>query len=82
MAVPKWEEIERTISLDNEINRKTLEANLAMRMVSHHGGKAHLVALMNLHYEEEEEIAGRSGIDWRRILKLIDKLQGENKCAD
>jgi hypothetical protein len=73
---PKWEEI----VLDKEINRKVLDANLAMRMVSHHGDKAHLVALMNLHYEEAG--AGNSNIDWRKIMKLIDELQGENKCKD
>jgi hypothetical protein len=73
---PKWEEI----VLDKEINRKVLDANLAMRMISHHGDKAHLVALMNLHYVESG--AGNSGIDWRNILKLIDELQGENKCKD
>jgi hypothetical protein len=49
-------------------------------MISHHGDRAHLVALMNLHYEEAG--AGRSNIDWRLILKLIDEIQGENKCKD
>ena len=80
MDAPKWEEVVGDIVLDNEINRKVLDANLAMRMVSHHGEAAHLVALMNLHYEESG--AGRSNIDWRKIMKLIDELQGENKCKD
>lgn len=70
----EWKEI----SLDNEINRMTLDANTAMRMVEKHGDKAHLVALMNLHYEEAN--AGKSNIDWRKIMKLIDELQGEKKC--
>jgi hypothetical protein len=73
---PKWEEI----VLDEKVNRNILDNNLAKRMVSHHGDKAHLVALMNLHYVESG--AGNSGIDWRNILKLIDELQGENKCKD
>jgi hypothetical protein len=73
---PKWEEI----VLDKEINRKVLDANLAMRMVSHHGDKAHLVALMNLHYEESN--AGRSNIDWRKVMKLIDELQGKKNASN
>ena len=73
---PKWEEI----VLDEKINREILDKNLAQRMVSHHGDRAHLVALMNLHYEEAG--AGKSNIDWRLILKLIDEIQGENKCKD
>jgi hypothetical protein len=77
---PKWEEIVEEIVLDKEINRKVLDANLAMRMVSHHGDKAHLVALMNLHYEEAN--AGRSNIDWRTILKLIDELQGKTNASN
>jgi hypothetical protein len=81
MAVPKWEEISERIELDEKINRKVLDANLAMRMVSHHGDKAHLVALMNLHYEEANG-GSKSNIDWRKIMKLIDELQGENKCKD
>ena len=80
MAVPKWEEIAEYIELDKKINHENYSKNLAMRMVSHHGDKAHLVALMNLHYVESG--AGNSGIDWRNILKLIDELQGENKCKD
>jgi hypothetical protein len=74
MEAPKWEEI----VLDEKVNRKILDENLARRMVSHHGDRAHLVVLMNLHYEESG--AGNSNIDWRKILKLIDEIQGENKC--
>ena len=74
------EEEWKDISLDNEINRKALNANLAMRMVSHHGDKAHLVALMNLHYEESN--AGKSNIDWRTVLKFIDELQGKKDASN
>ena len=81
MDAPKWEEVVGDIVLDNEINRKVLDANLAMRMVSHHGDKAHLVALMNLHYEEANG-GSKSDINWRKIMKFIDELQGENKCKD
>jgi hypothetical protein len=53
-----------------------LDESLARRMVSNHGDKAHLVALMNLHHEENE---GTKRFDWRKILKLIDEIQGEKK---
>jgi hypothetical protein len=72
----KWEEI----SLDEKENRMRLNRNCAMRMIVTHGDRAHLVALMNLHYEEAG--AGRSNIDWREVLKHMDELQGENKCKD
>jgi hypothetical protein len=76
MEAPKWEEI----VLDEKVNRRILDENLAQRMISHHGDKAQLVALMNLHYEEAG--AGKSNIDWRLILKLIDEIQGENNAKD
>lgn len=72
----KWEEI----SLDEKENRMRLNRNCAMRMIVTHGDQAHLVALMNLHYEEAG--AGRSNIDWREVLKQMDELKGENKCKD
>ena len=81
MAVPKWEEIEEYIKLDAKINQENLNRSVAKRMVSHHGDKAHLVALMNLHYEEANG-GSKSDINWRKIMKLIDELQGENKCKD
>jgi hypothetical protein len=81
MAVPKWEEIEEYIKLDVKINQENLNRSVAKRMVSNHGDKAHLVALMNLHYEEAND-GSKSDIDWRNILKFIDELQGENKCKD
>ena len=81
MAIPKWEEIAEYIKLDEKINQENLNRNLAKRMVSKHGDGAHLVALMNLHYEEANG-GSRSNIDWREIMKLIDELQGENKCKD
>jgi hypothetical protein len=76
---PKWEEIVEEIVLDKAVNSKVLDEQLAKRMVSHHGDAAHLVALMNLHYEESN--AGRSNIDWRNIMKLIDELQGKTNAS-
>jgi len=72
----EWKEI----SLDEKENRMRLNRNCAMRMIVTHGDQAHLVALMNLHYEEAG--AGRSNIDWREVLKQMDELKGENKCKD
>ena len=72
----EWKEI----SLDEKENRMRLNRNCAMRMMVTHGSQAHLVALMNLHYEEAG--AGRSNIDWREVLKQMDELKGENKCKD
>lgn len=67
----KWEEI----SLDEKENRMRLNKNLAFRMLVTHGSQAHLVALMNLHYEESG--AGNSNIDWREVLKHMDELKGK-----
>ena len=76
---PKWEEAWTDISLDEKENRMRLNKNLAMRMLVTHGRQAHLVALMNLHYEEEG--AGKSNIDWREVMKHIDELKGENNAC-
>ena len=67
----KWE----NISLDEKENRMRLNKNLAFRMLVTHGSQAHLVALMNLHYEEAG--AGKSNIDWREVLKHMDELKGK-----
>ena len=72
----KWE----NISLDETENRMRMNKNCAMRMIVTHGRQAHLVALMNLHYEEAG--AGKSNIDWREVLKQMDELKGKNKCKD
>jgi hypothetical protein len=79
MAVPKWEEIAEYIKLDEKINQENLNRSVAKQMVSNHGDEAHLVALMNLHYEEAG--TSRSNIDWRNILKLIDELQGKTNAS-
>lgn len=71
----KWEEI----SLDETENRMRLNKNLAFRMLVTHGSQAHLVALMNLHYEESG--AGNSNIDWREVLKHMDELKGKNNAS-
>ena len=73
------EEAWANITLDEKKNRENLDRILAERMVDTHGDKAHLVALMNLHHEENE---GDKLFDWQVILKLIDEIQGENKCKD
>ena len=73
----KSEEEWKEISLDDKTNRMRLNRNCAMRMIVTHGDRAHLVALMNLHYEEAG--AGKSNIDWREVLKQMDELKGENK---
>jgi hypothetical protein len=62
------------ITLDDMKNREALDRILAIRMVERHGDQAHLVALMNLHDEENE---GVRRFDWRKILKLIDEIKGE-----
>jgi hypothetical protein len=70
----RMEEAWTNIVLDEKKNRETLDRILAERMVEHHGDKAHLVALMNLHHEESE---GVRRFDWRLIMKFIDEIQGE-----
>lgn len=45
-----------------------------------HGSQAHLVALMNLHYEEAG--AGKSNVDWREVLKQMDELKGKKDARD
>jgi len=72
----EWKEI----SLDEKENRMRLNRNCAVRMLITHGSRAHLVALMNLHYEEAG--AGKSNIDWREVMKYMDELQGDNICMD
>jgi len=72
----EWKEI----SLDEKENRMRMNKNCAMRMLVTHGRQAHLVALMNLHYEEEH--GSKTNIDWREVMKHMDELQGENKCKD
>jgi hypothetical protein len=76
----RMEEEWKEISLDEKENRMRLNRNCAMRMMVTHGSQAHLVALMNLHYEEAG--AGRSNIDWREVLKQMDELKGWKKCKD
>ena len=71
----KWE----NISLNEKENRMRLNKNLAMRMLVTHGSQAHLVALMNLHYEESG--AGNSNIDWREVLKHMDELKGKKDAG-
>jgi hypothetical protein len=65
------------ITLDEIKNREALDRIQAERMVERHGDRAHLVALMNLHHEENE---GTKRFDWRKILKLIDEIKGENNA--
>jgi hypothetical protein len=72
----KWE----NISLDETENRMRMNKNCAMRMIVTHGDRAHLVALMNLHYEEAG--AGRSNIDWREVMKFMDELKGKKDARD
>ena len=69
----------KNIVLDEKLNRSVLDALMAERMIATHGDKAHLVALMNLHHEENE---GVRRFDWRTILKLIDEIRGENNARD
>jgi hypothetical protein len=70
----------KNIVLDDKLNRRVLDTMIAERMIVMHKDKAHLMVLMNLH---NEEAGGKiSNIDWRTILKLIDEIQGENKCMD
>jgi hypothetical protein len=64
------------ITLDEIKNRDALDRIQAERMVERHGDQAHLVALMNLHHEENE---GTKRFNWRKILKLIDEIKGEKK---
>ena len=66
------------ITLDEIKNRDALDRIQAERMVERHGDQAHLVALMNLHHEENE---GTKRFDWRKILKLIDEIKGENNAS-
>jgi hypothetical protein len=66
------------ITLDEIKNRDALDRIQAERMVERHGDRAHLVALMNLHHEENE---GTKRFDWRKILKLIDEIRGENNAS-
>lgn len=66
------------ITLDDIKNRDALDRIQAERMVERHGDQAHLVALMNLHHEENE---GTKRFDWRKILKLIDEIKGENNAS-
>jgi len=66
------------ITLDEIKNREALDRIQAERMVERHGDRAHLVALMNLHHEENE---GTKRFDWRKILKLIDEIKGENNAS-
>jgi hypothetical protein len=66
------------ITLDEIKNRDALDRIQAERMVERHGDQAHLVALMNLHHEESK---GTKLFDWRKILKLIDEIQGENNAS-
>lgn len=73
---PKWEEI----VLDEKENRMRLNKNCAMRMLVTHGRQAHLVALMNLHYEEANG-GSKSNIDWREVMKHMDELKGENNAS-
>lgn len=79
MEEARWEEAWTDISLDEEENRRRLNKNLAFRMLVTHGSQAHLVALMNLHYEEAG--AGRSNIDWREVLKHMDELKGKKDAS-
>jgi len=72
----EWKEI----SLDEKENRMRLNRNCAMRKIVTHGDRAHLVALMNLHYEEAG--AGKSNIDWREVLKQMDELKGKKDARD
>ena len=67
----KWE----NISLDEKENRKMMNKNCAMRMMVIHGSQAHLIALMNLHHEEETGVR-KSGVDWREVMKQMDELKG------
>jgi predicted SprT family Zn-dependent metalloprotease len=73
----KWE----NISLDERENRMRLNKNCAMRMMVIHGSQAHLIALMNLHYEEETGVR-KSGVDWREVMKQMDELKGWKECKD
>jgi hypothetical protein len=66
------------ITLDEIKNRDALDRIQAERMVERHGDQAHLVALMNLHHEENE---GTKRFNWRKILKLIDEIRGENNAS-
>jgi hypothetical protein len=66
------------ITLDEIKNRDALDRIQAERMVERHGDQAHLVALMNLHHDESN---GTKLFDWRKILKLIDEIQGENNAS-
>lgn len=67
----KWE----NISLDERENRMRMNKNCAMRMMVIHGSQAHLIALMNLHHEEETGVI-KSGVDWREVMKQMDELKG------
>lgn len=67
------------ISLNEKENRIRLNKNLALRMLVKHGSQAHLVALMNLHYEESN--AGNSNIDWREVMKHMDELKGKKDAS-
>jgi hypothetical protein len=67
----RWTQIE----MDERANRMILDRSLAQRMVRTHGEQAHLIALMNLH--QDEIGAGKSNIDWRTVMKLINEIQGE-----
>ena len=80
MEAPKWEEAWTDISLDEKENRMRLNKNLALRMLVTHGRQAHLVALMNLHYEETNG-GSKSNIDWREVLKHMDELKGKNNAS-
>ena len=73
----KWE----NISLDERENRMRLNKNCAMRMMVIHGSQAHLIALMNLHYEEETGVR-KSGVDWREVMKQMDELKGWKNAKD
>jgi len=70
----EWKEI----SLDEKENRMRLNRNCAMRMIVTHGDQAHLVALMNLHHEEEH--GSKTNIDWREVMKQMDELKGEKNA--
>jgi hypothetical protein len=71
----RMEEEWKEISLDEKENRMRLNRNCAMRMIVTHGDQAHLVALMNLHYEEANG-GGKSNVNWREVMKHMDELKG------
>jgi hypothetical protein len=62
------------ISMDVEVNKRTVQTTIAKTFILNHGDRAHLVALEEMMNKPQQEK------EWRVILDLIDELtKGEEK---